>query len=231
MANIAPMTLQQLEEAIHVLYENSTDYPTSGDDDWNVRLALINAWINRWENVDGTLWHELWGVDTSRSVSYPTVDYLLPTDFKFPGGFIRLIKPDGSFMQLKILPPEKAQLMDASEWYAIITGRPGAYSLTINGLTDTTWNGATIRVPYYKLATKLATSSNVTECPDPYYIVHGVVADLHSMNRYTDGYDLRLEQAETRLGQMQARNEMVPPFMDNTIDDVAYELGGGGFGY
>lgn len=225
------MNLGDLQKAIHRLYENNVDYKTSDDDDYQVRLGLINLWIGRWENVDNVLWSDLYKLWNSQSFTVGSTDYALPTDFKNAGGFVRLVKADGSYTQIPLISPDRAQVMAQADVYAYITGRLGGYTLSIMGVTDTTLTGSTIRLPYYKVATILSSENDITECPDPYFIVEGVVADLNSMSRNNSGYTLRLQQAETRLQQMQTRNELAAPWQDAMVPDMDHELYGSGFGY
>lgn len=224
------MTLDELQQAIQVLYENSTDFYAEGSEDWVIRLNLINLWISRWENVDGTFWNELWTSDSSRTFAFATPSYAAPAAMKMPGGFIKVSKAGVGELNVPVVPQHKAAIKGAGEVYAVFTGRPGAYEYAFGGVGEE-FEGAKITFPYYKFATKLAMAADITEVPDPTFLVQGTVADLHSMNRNISGYDLRVEQAEERLSQMQLRNEISPHYQNNQIEDREYELFGGGFGY
>jgi hypothetical protein len=227
LATITPATLTALQDAIHVKYEGNSSTPASTDDDWTVRLRLINDWINRWENLDGSLWRELWATASLGTVSGTTLS--LPADYKFGGGFVKFVS--GSVTTYyPIIDPNDAQVHTSGSAYGYITGKPGAYTLTIAPTPASGDNiyGATATMPYYKYATALSSASDVTECPDPYFLVHGVIADLRYLDNDGAGYRLAFQQAESRLGQMKVRNEMVPDWQDERIPERYNTVTSGG---
>ncbi len=227
MATITPLTLTQLQDAIHVKYEGNSSTPASSDDDWTVRLRLINDWINRWENVDGVLWRELWATASLGTVSGTTFN--LPADYKFGGGFVKFVN-GAVTTYFSIIDPGDIQVKATTDAYAYVTGKPGAYTLTINPTPVSGDNiyGATATMPYYKYATALASASDVTEVPDPYFLVHGVIADLRYLDNDTTGYQLAFTQGEARLNQMRVRNALVPEWQNERIPDVYSSVTNGG---
>ena len=96
MATIG-LTESDLQDAIHVLYENDPTTPASTDDDYTIRRRLINIMINRWENNMGTLWNELWtntsvvSTGATLTIAASTKTYAAPTAFLFPGGFVKVV--------------------------------------------------------------------------------------------------------------------------------------------
>ena len=74
---IIPFTESDLQDQIHTLYENDPDTPASTEDDYLIRRRLMNVMVNRWENIMGTLWNELWtntSVVSTGAVSYTHLD-------------------------------------------------------------------------------------------------------------------------------------------------------------
>lgn len=57
------MTLNELQDEIHVLYENDIDTPASTEDDYILRTRLINLFIKEWKNRARGRWEVLRNVD------------------------------------------------------------------------------------------------------------------------------------------------------------------------
>jgi hypothetical protein len=230
MAYLAPMTLDDLQQAIYALNDQGQYSLTSSDEDYVVRTALINNWISRWANVGGTLWNELWGTMNSQTYSVGTATYPASASFKFAAGYVRLVKSNGTTLYIQVLKPQQVQLMGTNDLYAYFTGRPGVVNLVLNGVS-TDYAGATITYDYYRFATKLASSSDTPDLGDPYMLVYGVVSQLKQAQRDNAGYTINKTEAEERLKQMQIRNEMDPHYQDQGLEDVDYLTTGAGFGY
>lgn len=233
MAQIAPMTLDDIQHAIHLMYEGNVDYVASGDEDYSVRQGLINNWINRWANVEGMLWNELWKTTTANQYTFnsSTTSYNLPADFKFLGGFVRITPVGGGTpFKVRVYPPDQVQIVDSNAPYAYVTGIPGSYVLNLNGI-PATYSGGAMNFDYYKLPLRLDNTTDIPEIPDPYFLVYGVTSQLHLNTRNNSGYTVNKTEAETRLSQMMERNMLQPSYQDNTMEDVNYELFGSGLGY
>lgn len=237
MATI-PMTESDLQDAIHTLYENDPDTPASTEDDYLIRRRLMNAMVNRWENNMGTLWNELWTntsvVSTGAVLTIATGDstYVAPTAFLFPGGFVKVLNADGGVADTyPVIKPEQAQSMSASDKYCYFRGDTSAgYTLVMNPAPGSELNGLTLNYDYYKRATAFTGTSVVTEMSDPYYVVHGVVAELHKADNNLALYDSSLAEAEDRLKQMVMRNAMFTHYQDFGMEDQQYVNNGATFG-
>jgi hypothetical protein len=228
------MDLDDLQQAIHSLYEGDTDTPSDGDDDYILRTRLINAAINRWENEKGVLWNELWvdladAADGDKATTATTYKYDCPTDFKFPGGYVRTYSTVGNSTYYSVVPPEKFQLYD-NEDKNIVTfiGNPSdGYDVKF---LDTQSSGLTISYQYYKNADSLSLTSDIPEMSDPYFIVYYVLSRLYELDNRQAFAEKAFREAEMRLSQMRVKNMQPAFYQDSRIEDWATEQGLGGFG-
>lgn len=228
------MTQTQIQAAIHSLYEGDNDTPSEGSDDWNLRQSISNAAINRWEHEDGTFWAELWtkledAADGDTTTTAATYTYDCPSDFKNPGGYVRLIDSDGGSTYYSVIPVDKVQLYDNQDKNIVyFTGNPSSgYKLNF---LDTHDAGLTISYEYYKTADTLSAAASVPEMSDPYFIVYFVISRLYKQDGQTNNYRDAFQEAEARLAQMRTTNMLPAPWQENRVEDFFMEQGMGGFG-
>lgn len=237
MATI-PVTESDLQDIIHTLYENDNATPASTDDDYLIRRNLMNVMVNRWENNMGTLWNELWTntsvTSTGATLTIATADstYAAPTAFMFPGGYVKVLNADGTIAKTyMVIKPEEVQKYSQSEAFAYFRGdNSGGYTLVLNPAPTSELNGLTLNYDYYKRATAFTATTSKSEMSDPFYIVHGVVAELHKADNNLALYDSSLAEAEDRLKQMVMRNTMYGHYQDMGIEDNQYINMGSTFG-
>jgi len=226
MASNLYYTLQDLMDRINTLVENDNDTPESTDDEWETRLNLINQSIGKWESQD-VFWDELWTSYTHGSTVSTATTYSLSslTDMRFPGGYLQLIL-NGATTYIPIVSPEEYQTYGGSARVAYFTGNNSA-GWTLNlGWTpadgDGTY-GATIKIFYYKFATRFTTASATTaksELSDPNFIVYDVAAAKSLMESKNNQYSVYSVEALTCMDKMRAINEMKPNYQNMTLDDV-----------
>lgn len=240
MANYS-YTLENLQKRIHLLTEVNVDYPTSSDDEYSLRTALINKWISDWDHEEGILWNELWGLASFASTS--ATSYSLTSsvsDLKYPGGFVELVDSNGGSTHWEVIKPEEVRLRTnlSTDWdyqytgtqtkWCYFLGNPQAgFTLYFN--TNYYPGSGTIKFPYYKQATVLASASDKPEMSDPDYIVHGVVSDLLAQEDPAEA-DKHFQIAQAKLRAMKTQNLMAPFWQSNKILDRAGHLDGVGFG-
>lgn len=228
---IIGMTEADLQAAIHTLYETDATPPTEGDDDYTIRRNLINIMVNRWENNTGTLWNELWTQTTTTPIVSGDSTYAAPSNFRFPGGYIKIYNGTTLYKTYRVIKPEEAQAFTDSSEYAYFTGSPnGGYTLNLNPVPGDDMNGFTIKYDYYKRATKLDATTVTSEMNDPYYLVWGVVAELHKSDNNIALYQAALSEAEERLKQMVIQNQMYANYQDWGMQDQQQTNLGGQFG-
>lgn len=204
-----------LQAAIHSHYEGDNDTPDSDDDDYLYRRVLLNSYINRWENDKGTLWNELWTNTTSDSTSADLsiatgdTEYEVPSNFRFPGGYVRVYDGTTEKAVLRVVKPEQwQQYLDSIGGLCYFRGSGASKKLIISSDNATAYNGYTLSYDFYKRATKLDSTDDVPEMSDPYYLVHAVVADLFKQDQLISQQTYHAAEAEERLKQMEIQNQM-----------------------
>lgn len=227
---MARYDLDDLQQKVHRLAEVNADYPTSGDDEYDLRTGLINDKIDDWEKEEGTLWNELWAQASFASTSATSYSLVSSVaDMKFPGGFIELAPTTGASIYWDVIKPEDYQQhKDTQKAFAYFLGNPQAgFTLYFN--TNLYPGAGTIKFPYYKKATRLAVSADKPEMTDPEFIVHGVVSDILAQEDPANS-DLHLEIANSKLKSMKTGNLMSAPWQEARVRSRAGALYGYGFG-
>lgn len=227
------MTLQDLQEKIHALYEGDTSYPVSGSEDWNFRLKLINDAIDEWAYNEGVYWKELFknladATDGDKSATKGTEIYNAPTDFRFISSFVKITDSNGSKTIYRMIRPDeviKIQQTDSSAKVFYITGKPTAYKINI--LNDVT---GTITYSYYKTPASLSATTDVPEMSNPMYIVYSVLAKLYELDNRNDLMVKYSQLAKGAMDQMIIENETKSFYNPDEIPDLDYELYGAKFG-
>lgn len=228
------MTLQTYQDILHSLYQGDTSTPESTSTDWAVRLNLLKAAINAWDNEKGILWNELWtqlsaAADGGKTVIAATVDYDCPSDFRFLGAYVRTTDSSGDHTYWTVVKPEKSELFknEDAELCFITGNKKTGFDLHF-GKQPTA--GHTINYPYYKEPFEPSAANNVIEMSDPHFAIYFALAKLHELDGEGDRAMLAMSQAEARLQSMRARNMMPPHYQDGYVPDRDFEIGVPGFG-
>jgi hypothetical protein len=228
------MTLQEFQDIVHFLYQGDTNTPTESTTDWDVREGLAKVAIHTWDNEKGILWNELWKMlsnasDGDKTIVVATTKYDCPTDFRFPGGYVRLVDSSGNSDYYQVVSPEKAELFrNEDEEICFFTGNKKD-GFDLNFISAPT-AGLTIEYPYYKESYIPSVAANSFEMSDPYFAVYFTLSKLHELDGEGDRATLALAQAQLRLSNMRTRNVMTPYLQDNLVPDRDFDSGKGGFG-
>lgn len=227
MANVDPETLQDLMDNINTLVSNDSDTPTLADDadEWQARLNLIYMAIRIWGTTQDVLWNELWATFTLPApiAAALTVALTTLTDYRFPGGYLRLTL-NGGKQYIPIIKAENAQTwIQNGGRAAYITGSNQAgWTLNLTWLPtagDGTL-GATAVFDYYKYPFKPAAVGDKVEMSDANFIVFWVAGQkslLESQNNKFTVYD---GQATECLDNMRVMNDLLPDYQDNRVENT-----------
>ncbi len=222
------LDLDGIASAVVALINQDVDALASTDDEYILIKRLADNAINRWENDNGILWLELWGnltgaADGTKTITSGTSTYAAPTNFRFPGGWVRLTS-GGQEIRYPVIKPGEAQRAGASSGakMAYFTGNPGTgYTLNISPTPDSTINGWTIDYDYYALASDLSTGGDSPEMLDPYFIVYYISSELVREEDPTRWKSLR-DDAEEKLRQMEVNNMQEAPYQSWENDDAHF---------
>ena len=200
-----PMTVSEVLQQIHRLYEGNTDYPSSGSDDYNLRLGLINDAIKEWETFRQTRWKELYATTSLTTVS-GTSQYSLPSDFKEIASLVYI--DDLYYKIVRNDMVKSLQEADSTARFCWITGTPTAYQLNVNPEPDE--SGKSIELSYYKYASSVSNDTDVLPMSMPMFVSYWVVARLYDQDgngAMTTYYE---QKANDVMSAMIDLNENIP---------------------
>lgn len=234
------MDLDLLFQQYYFQYRTEADTPNDQDDEFIIFVGLANEAINRWANYDNTFWDELF--DTAQSdgsadltVEANTTQYAAPGNMQEAGGFLRLFDNNNVTQgRIPIVKPNEAQFRSDLSAYCYFVGDPNnGFTLNVNPIATTAQVGLNMDYVYYKQPTLLANANDVSEMPQPYFIVHRALANRFrgSRNPY---YQSAKNDAEDVLKTMQMRNNSgswADPWKlaDNSGSTWGQPVGGGFF--
>lgn len=224
MSSNIPYTLQDLQNRINTLVNNDSDTPTTTDDEWTIRLNLINQSIGKWETSD-VFWDELWTTYThAATISVATTYTLTMTDLRYLGGQVRLIL-SGQTTYIPVISPEEYQGYQGEARVAYITGNVSAgWTLNLGwtpAVGDGTY-GSTIKLDYFKYATRFTSSSLTTDKPemtDPNYIIYDVAAVKSLLESKNNQFSIFSTEAQKALDNMRLINDMKPYNNSDSVKD------------
>lgn len=210
------MTTEEVLEAIHELYEKNTDYPTSGEEDFESRLALVRASIQKWKNEmnRGTLWKELFTPYAGSTTGSATGD--APADWFLPGGSLWI-----GTLEYKFMRPEKARqtmkLDPSARIYWISGNRP---TLTIN-INPAPGAGVSFDLDYYRdpFVPVTGAETDELEMSNAYFAVYDVLTHLYIDDEDSTQADFYLNLANEQMASMRIANESTPFFQPNGLDN------------
>lgn len=218
------MNEENIINAIYYLVEIDSEPWGTADDEYLTARGLANIAIDRWEKYENTTWNELFAKYSdyeSNNVTTDSYSYICPDDFVKPCSFVRV---ENELYDVK-KPYQLASLKESTDKWVYFMGNPNdGYTLNFNpNLTMVA--DQTLDFEYYKSATKFTASTDVSEIPDPYFIVYFVAAHMGDEGINTDYYQM----AEARLEQMKTVNTSGLFGISENINDTLDSQGG--FGY
>lgn len=210
------MTFTEIFTAYYRMYRGEATVPDSTDDEYTIGLSFANEAINRWANVDGVYWKELFTnlQDSTQTlpvltttISTGVTSYTAPTDMREAGGSVRVLDTTGSVVQTyPIINPQERQFKDDNATYAYFTGNPaGGFTMHLNPSPDASLNGLEFDYVYYKKPTEFSVGSDTTDMANPYFIVHHMLATRFLIDN-NPGYSVSKRDAEEALKNMQIDN-------------------------
>jgi hypothetical protein len=206
------MTPNEVLQAVHQRYEQSTDYPVSGEEDYILRLAFLNDAVYEWEKLakEGTPWREL--VKEATITGGGTGSDDLPADF-----FCLYSKQDAPAMlyNTETYWIEKNQTVDGyKDRDTNIFWISGGKVHTNPALSSS----ATL--PYIKKATRYTGAEDTDlEIPDTQFVVDYILAHLYAYDDNVSLYQLHATKSQDSLRNMMSNNYLEP------ANDITHPLG------
>lgn len=173
-------TVNDVQSKVAGICDQDEDTDNISTADYSLRLGYINRREQQWAELGK------WDVllkeyNTIASTSTGNCSIALPEDFRRIASYPK-ITYDGTNTKLftEVRTQEEGQF-SASDRYVKVLGNPhSGYHMIVNPTTTTgrLASGASIKIPYYSTVTSLASPTNKIQCPNPDYIVQGVIADV-----------------------------------------------------
>lgn len=188
------VTVDDIQARVAGVVDQDQDTSNISSSDYALRLNYINRRERVWAEVAS--WQCLYKeYNTLTSTISGNTSVSLPADFRKLASF-PVITYDG--VSTKEFPEirgqEENQYTPTSDKYIKILGNPNAgYTMKVNpGVTSGQLaSGASIYIPFYSFPTSLASPANSVTCPNPDYLIQGVVADIWEARE-----DARFQQAK-----------------------------------
>lgn len=208
-------SLLDLQNQIASEIDQSATAPTQGGTDWNIRLNALNRSLKDWaESYD---WRALLKVHNGLvSTSAGNASYALPSNFRKLDGF-PLITWDGTNTEefTPIDATKNSQYLDTDKYVNILGNDRDNKVLYVHG--GTLASGASVQFTYWATPASLASATNLTECPDPTYLVQRSLYYL-----YKGREDGRFPEAKVEADRILARmieneNTLGQAHSDNSV--------------
>lgn len=200
-------TVDNIQSSVAGIVDLDQNTANISSDDYSLRLTYLNDRERKWAETGRyrVLYREYF-TNTSTSTGNATVS--LPADFRVEGGFPTTVI-SGTDQQLPIIrAQEKAQYATSSKYVYIMGDDVSGKSMVFHtGMGDLA-SGATIFIPYYANPSSLASPADKVMCPNPQYLIEGVVADVWRARE-----DARFQINEAKADQILANMleyEMTP---------------------
>lgn len=174
-------TVDDVQSRVAAVVDQNEDSSDISTNDYSLRLNFINRRERMWSEVGrwSSLVREF---NTKTSTPTANASISLPADFRSLAGFPK-ITYDGTttkeFSEIK--PQDESRFNPETDAYVKIMGTPLlGHTMVVNAPQSdkALVSGASIKVLYYSTPTSLASPADVTSCPNPEYLVQGVIADV-----------------------------------------------------
>lgn len=196
------------------LYRAEATVPTSDDDEYTIAMTFANNALNRWANYDGTYWRELFTTNQDDGSGAQTVvtsqkTYDGPDNMREVGGFIKILDSSSNTIQrYNLIEPHEVQFKGDLGTFAYFTGDPNTgWTLHLNPSPPSSLSGKDIDYIYYKNPTEYTTGTDISECPNPRFLIHHMLSNRFRASRNWDAYQTALRDAEDALKLMKLDND------------------------
>lgn len=208
------MNFDSIFEEYYTIYRAEATVPASTDDEYTIGLRYANSALNRWANYDGVYWKELFETNKSDGSGAQTIvtaqtEYDGPDNMREAGGFIKVLDSSNNTIQkYPIIEPQEAQFKGDLGTYAYFTGDPAnGFVLHLNPAPPSSLSGKQIDYVYYKSPTEYTTGNDVSEIPNPRFLIHHMLTNRWRVTQNTLGYQTAVRDAEAALGNMKQDND------------------------
>jgi len=193
------MSEDELQSRVASVVDLDQNTSNLDSDDQALRRQYMNRSLTEWAEAHN--WKQLFAEYNMRiSTSSGNASVVMPNDFRKLAGYVK-ITHDGSTTDLfsDVRPEDDNQYVDTDKRVLVLGSPNGGYVLRVLGATLT--SGASVKVPYYRSAASLATTTSIADVPNPEYIVQRTVAYVWEA-RGDERFPLAKAEAEKILANM-----------------------------
>lgn len=191
-------SVQEIQNQIASEMDQSATAPTAGGTDWNIRLNAINRAVIDWASSNE--WRCLKAVHNGViSTSTGNASYVLPADFAKIESYPRIVWDGITLNEFPVVNPSKnTQYNDSDKFVNILGSDSGSKVMYIHA--PTLASGASVQFVYWKSPATLSSATDISECPDPTYLVQRSLYLL-----YKGREDGRFPEAKVEADRILAR--------------------------
>lgn len=191
-------TLNDLQAQIAIELDQSATPATEGGTDWNIRTTALNRALFDW--AESGEWRALLKVHNGLvSTSSANASYALPSNFKKLDGFPRIVADGTTAYDFPaVSPSDNRRYTDTDKFVNVLGNDKDNKVMFIHG--STLPSGASVQFTYWASPVSLASASNVTEIPDPTFLVQRALYYL-----YKGREDGRFPEAKVESDRILAR--------------------------
>lgn len=175
------MTVDEIMSRVAGVTDQNQDTSTIEASDYSLRLNYLNRRERAWSELGK--WQSLVKeFNTLTSTISGNCSVSLPSDYRSLA-ILPVISYDGTnALQFQdIRPQDEGKFDPQTSQYVKIMGNPNVgYTMVVNAPTSTRQlvSGASIKVLYYATPASLISPADLVTCPNPEYLVQGVIADV-----------------------------------------------------
>jgi hypothetical protein len=183
----------------NIAYEidgNASISPTSAD--WGLRLTPINRALFDWsETYD---WKQLEKIHNGNVATAGNASYTLPNDFRRMIGFPKITYDGSTSFNFPIIDPTRNYQLnpDSDRFVNVIGNDANGNTMVINA--GTIASGASVQFVYQAFPASLASTGQLTECPDPTYIIQKALYYIYKTKE-----DPKFQEAKVEADRIMSR--------------------------
>lgn len=221
------ITVDNIQSQVAGVVDQDQDTSNISTTDYDLRLSYLNRRERMWSELGK--WQCLYKeFHSCTSLDSGNASVALPTDFRFIASFPKITYDGVNTEEFPVIRgQEEGQRLSTDKYVKILGNSNNGYCMVVNPGTSSGFmvSGASIFVPYFLTPSSHVSPADVVYCPNPDYLVQGVIADIWEARE-----DARFQQAKVeanRILQNMLEFEMTPSeaSADNrvrTVEETKY---------
>lgn len=194
------ITVDNIQSRVASITDQDNNTANIDSTDYALRLNYINRRERTWSETGK--WQSLVKeFNTLTSTISGNCSISLPSDYRSMAILPRISYNGSNALDFQnIRPQDEINFDPITSHYVKIMGNPNTgYTMVVNSPTSNRQlvSGASIKILYFATPSSLVSPTNVATCPNPEYLVQGVIADVWESKE-----DPRFQQASIKAEQI-----------------------------